>query len=174
MLGFTVAVASATGPLIGGALIGLLGEENGWRSLFLVNVPIGLVALVLIRRMVPDNDERSSAGDQRIDVVGAVLLGVAVLAVLYPLVSLEGGAGLPLVLLVAFPPLVWAFLWWERRTVRLDRPPLLDVSLLRGLPGYANGLLVGALLHRLHRDLPVVVRCTSRRARGSRRSTPRC
>ncbi|UFN42609.1 MFS transporter [Nocardioides okcheonensis] len=145
MFGFTVAVASATGPLIGGALIGLLGEENGWRSLFLVNVPIGLVALVLIRRMVPDNDAASSTDDQRIDVVGAVLLGVAVLAVLYPLVSLEGGAGLPLVLLLAFPPLAWAFVRWERRTVRLDRPPLLDVSLLRGLPGYANGLLVGTL-----------------------------
>lgn len=145
MFGFTVAVASATGPLIGGALIGLLGEENGWRSLFLVNVPIGLVALVLIRRMVPDNDAASSTDDQRIDVVGAVLLGVAVLAVLYPLVSLEGGAGPPLVLLLAFPPLAWAFVRWERRTVRLHRPPLLDVSLLRGLPGYANGLLVGTL-----------------------------
>ena len=55
MFGFTVAVASATGPLIGGLLIALLGEENGWRALFLVNVPIGLVALVLIRRLVPDN-----------------------------------------------------------------------------------------------------------------------
>lgn len=145
LFGFTVAVASATGPLIGGALIGLLGDENGWRALFLVNVPIGLVALVLIRRMVPDNDAASSTDDQRIDVVGAVLLGLAVLAVLYPLVSLEGGAGLPLVLLAAFPPLAWAFVRWERRTVRMDRPPLLDVSLLRGLPGYANGLLVGTL-----------------------------
>ena len=47
MFGFTVAVASAAGPLIGGLLIALLGEENGWRALFLVNVPIGLVALVL-------------------------------------------------------------------------------------------------------------------------------
>ena len=59
MFGFTVAVASATGPLIGGALIALLGEEDGWRSLFLVNVPIGLVALVLIRRLVPDNVDRT-------------------------------------------------------------------------------------------------------------------
>ena len=50
-----------------------------------------------------------------------------------------------LVVLVAFPPLAWAFVRWEARTVRLGRPPLLDVSLLRGLPGYANGLLVGTL-----------------------------
>ncbi len=148
MFGFTVAVASATGPLIGGALIGLLGEENGWRSLVLVNVPIGLVALVLIRRLVPDNDVGSGADverDPRVDLPGALLLGLAVLAVLYPLISLEAGAGLPLLLLLAFPPLAWAFVRWEVRTVALGRPPLLDVSLLRGLPGYANGLLVGTL-----------------------------
>jgi EmrB/QacA subfamily drug resistance transporter len=148
MFGFTVAVASATGPLIGGALIGLLGEEDGWRSLFLINVPIGLVALVLIRRMVPDND--AGAGDSvehdpRVDLPGALLLGLAVLAILFPLISLEGGVGLPLLLLLAFPPLAWAFVRWEVRTVRLGRPPLLDVSLLRGLPGYANGLMVGTL-----------------------------
>ena len=147
LFGFTVAVASATGPLIGGALIGLLGEENGWRSLFLVNVPIGLVALVLIRRLVPDNAAGfgEQDADPRIDVTGALLLGLAVVAVLYPLVSLEAGAGLPLVLLAAAPPLAWAFVRWERRTVRRGCPPLLDVSLLRTLPGYANGLLVGTL-----------------------------
>lgn len=146
MFGFTVAVASAAGPLIGGALIALLGEENGWRSLFLINVPIGLVALVLIRRLVPDNDVGAEAEkDPRVDLVGALLLGLAVLSVLYPLISLEGGAGLPLVGLLAFPALAWAFVRWERQTVRRERPPLLDVSLLRGLPGYANGLLVGTL-----------------------------
>jgi EmrB/QacA subfamily drug resistance transporter len=146
MFGFTVAVASAAGPLIGGALIALLGEENGWRSLFLINVPIGLVALVLIRRLVPDNDVGAEAEkDPRVDLVGALLLGLAVLSVLYPLISLEGGAGMPLVGLLAFPALAWAFVRWERQTVRRERPPLLDVSLLRGLPGYANGLLVGTL-----------------------------
>lgn len=146
MFGFTVAVASAAGPLIGGALIALLGEENGWRSLFLVNVPIGLVALVLIRRLVPDNDAGAEAErDPRVDLPGALLLGLAVLAVLYPLISLEGGVGLPLLVLLAFPPLAWAFLRWEVRTIAEGRPPLLDISLLRGLPGYANGLLVGTL-----------------------------
>ncbi len=144
MFGFTVAVASATGPLIGGALIGLLGEENGWRSLFLVNVPIGLVALVMIRRLVPDAVD-DDGRDPRIDVPGALLLGLTVVAVLFPLISLEAGAGLPLVLLLGVPLLAWAFVRWEQRTVGRGHPPLLDVSLLRTLPGYANGLLVGTL-----------------------------
>ena len=146
MFGFTVAIASAAGPLIGGLLIGLLGEENGWRSLFLVNVPIGLVALVLIRRLVPDNEvDPSVVRDSRVDLPGAALLGLAVLAVLYPLISLEGGVGLSLLPLLALPPLAWAFVRWEVRTIAAGRPPLLDMSLLRGLPGYANGLLVGTL-----------------------------
>jgi EmrB/QacA subfamily drug resistance transporter len=146
MFGFTVAVASGAGPLIGGLLIGALGEENGWRALFLVNVPIGVVALLLVWRLVPDNpDGRDPDRDTRVDLPGALLLGLAVVSVLYPLISLEGGARWPLLLALSFPLLVWAFLRWEQHTVSRDRPPLLDVSLLRGLPGYANGLLVGTL-----------------------------
>ena len=147
LFGFTVSLASATGPLIGGAIIALVGEEQGWRWLFLVNVPIGLVALVLVRRLVPAGvGEADAEGrDPRIDVVGALLLGLTVLAVLYPLVSVESGARLPLLLLLGVLPLAWGFVRWERRTVERGHPPLLDVSLLRRIPGYADGLAVGTL-----------------------------
>ena len=145
LFGLTVSVASASGPLIGGALIALLGEEHGWRYLFLVNVPLGLVALVLVRALVPAGTDDDVRRDARIDVPGALLLGGAVLAVLYPLVSVEAGASWALALLAGAPPLVWGFIRWERHTVAHGRPPLLDVSLLRQLPGYANGLAVGTL-----------------------------
>ena len=145
LFGFTVSVAAASGPLVGGAVIGLLGEEQGWRWLFLINVPIGLVALVLVWRLVPGRPAGREGHDPRIDVTGALLLGLLVLSVLYPLVSLEAGVGPSLLLLVAAPPLGWAFVRWERRTVARGRPPLLDVSLLRRTPGYANGLAVGTL-----------------------------
>jgi EmrB/QacA subfamily drug resistance transporter len=147
LFGFTVSLASATGPLIGGAVIALVGEEQGWRWLFLVNVPIGLVALVLVRRLVPADagDAAAEGQDPRIDVVGALLLGLTVLAVLYPLVSVESGARLPLLLLLGVLPLAWGFVRWERRTVERGHPPLLDVSLLRRIPGYADGLAVGTL-----------------------------
>lgn len=146
LFGFTVSLASATGPLIGGAIIALVGEEQGWRWLSLVNVPIGLVALVLVRRLVPAHAGPSATSDDpRIDVVGALLLGLTVLGVLYPLVSVESGATWPLVLLAAVPLLAWTFVRWERRTVDRGHPPLLDVSLLRRLPGYADGLAVGTL-----------------------------
>lgn len=143
--GFTVSLSSALGPVLGGAIIALAGEEEGWRWLFLVNVPIGLAALVAIAVIVPGPDRRDDDTGTWIDVPGALLLGGAVLCVLFPLVSLESGALLPLVLLVGAPVLGWGFVRWEARLRRQGRPPLLDVSLLRGLPGYSTGMAIGTL-----------------------------
>src|SRR4051794_37690117 len=52
-IGATVGTATAVGPLVGGLLIGLGGPHLGWRLVFFVNVPIGLVCLVLARRWLP-------------------------------------------------------------------------------------------------------------------------
>lgn len=145
MFGLTVSLSSATGPVLGGLILALAGEDDGWRYLFLINVPIGLVALAFVVRLVPGRQATAGDDDPRVDVVGALLLGLTVISVLYPVVSVEGGAGLPLVLLLATPLLAWGFVRWERRTVARGRPPLLDVSLLRRVPGYAGGLAIGTL-----------------------------
>ena len=144
LFGMTVSVASAAGPLIGGALIALAGDDLGWRLVFLVNVPIGVVAMVAVARLVPRRAPREGPAE-RIDVAGAALLGLAVLCLLYPIVSLEGGARWPLVLLVGVPAFVWAFVHWEHRLTRRGHAPLLDLALLRRTPGFANGMAVGAL-----------------------------
>jgi EmrB/QacA subfamily drug resistance transporter len=145
--GMTVAVASAIGPVVGGGIIGIAGEQHGWRYLFLINVPIGLVALLFVLRLVPGrpDDAPDEPASHRIDVVGALVLGAAVLCLLFPVVGLESGARRPLVLLAAVPVLAFAFVRWERRLTRLDLPPLLDVALLRRLPGYASGMAVQTL-----------------------------
>ncbi|MGJ9412919.1 MFS transporter [Aeromicrobium sp. CF4.19] len=142
--GLTVSIASAAGPLLGGLIIGVTGPELGWRLIFLVNVPIAAVAMVAVARMVPGTDpgERQR---EHIDVPGALLLGLAVLCLLYPLVSLESGARWPLVLLVGVPAFGWAFAVWEHRIRRRGLAPLLDVELLRSVPGYSGGLVVGTL-----------------------------
>jgi len=142
--GLTVSISSGLGPVIGGLIISLLGEQDGWRYLFLVNVPIGLVAMVFVARMVPQRP-RESQDRTGLDHLGAALLGATVLCVLFPLVSVESGARLPLVLLVGAPTFLWGFVRWERRIARRGGAPLLDVALLRRTPGYANGLAVGAL-----------------------------
>ncbi|MBR7742882.1 MFS transporter [Phycicoccus sp. BSK3Z-2] len=145
LFGFTVSVSSAIGPILGGLLIAAFGEENGWRWIFLVNVPIGAVLLVAIARLVPGRVESDGPRDTRLDVRGAVLLGATVLALLYPVVSLESGQRLPLLLLVLVPVLGTAFVRHERAVVRRDGAPLLDLSLLRSTPGYASGIVIGSL-----------------------------
>jgi EmrB/QacA subfamily drug resistance transporter len=144
--GLTVSISSALGPVLGGLIIQAFGAADGWRWIFLVNVPIGLVAMLGVRRMVPRRAPREAgARRERLDLVGAGLLGLAVLSLLLPLVSVEGGQRLPLLLLVLVVPLLAGFVLWERRIGRRGGDPLLDVALLRRTPGYGNGLAVGAL-----------------------------
>ncbi len=142
--GLTVSISSALGPVLGGLILTVAGGEDGWRWLFLVNVPIGLAALVAIARLVPGPPDVSGS-EARLDVPGAALLGAAVLCILYPLVSLESGARLPLALVALAPGFLVAFVRWERRVVQRGGAPVLDVGLLRATPGYAGGLAVGTL-----------------------------
>ena len=145
--GTTVGVASAIGPILGGVLIALFGEENGWRYIFGINVPIGLVAMIFIWRWVPGRsaDAGRTRAERHIDVVGALLLGAAVFSLLLPVVESEDGPGPWLFLLLAVPVFLGLFLWWERRQQAAGLAPLLDLALLRRTRGFANGVLIGAL-----------------------------
>ena len=143
--GLTVSVSAAIGPVLGGLIIAALGEQHGWRAIFLVNVPIGLVALVFVARMVPGRDPAKTGTPADIDVVGSALLGAAVLAVLFPLVAVMGNGAMILLVLLAAPVLFWLFVRWERRVVARGRAPVLDVELLSVAPGYAAGILLGTL-----------------------------
>ena len=142
ILGATVGLATATGPVAGGLIIALVGGPDAWRWVFYVNVPIGLVALLLTARLVP----AGSGGrlrDTHLDVVGSLLLGSGVLSLLLPLVDAEGGSlGRAWWLLVAAVLLLTGFARWELRTVRHGRQPLLDPRLAR-TSGYAAGSLIG-------------------------------
>ncbi|HEX5089510.1 MAG TPA: MFS transporter [Nocardioides sp.] len=145
LFGFTVSTASAVGPVLGGVIIAVAGEESGWRWLFLVNLPIGLAAMVAVARLVPRRHPDRVERGARIDVVGALLLGLTVLTLLFPVVQVERGAYLPLLLLVLVPVLAFGFARWELRVKERGRPPLLDIELLRTLPGYVSGLVIGTL-----------------------------
>ena len=72
------------GQLIGGVLIRLDVAGLGWRTIFLINVPIGVAAALLAPRVVP---ESKAPGAARIDLVGTVLLSLGLVAIVLPLVE---------------------------------------------------------------------------------------
>src|SRR5690625_1621373 len=124
VFGGAVGVSVAVGPLLGGLLIEAAGVQNGWRWTFLINVPVGVLAIILALLWIPRPlfnripfAKRDSEGTllekrQSLDPVGALLLGFAVLAVMIPF--MEGREAPVYWLLLPVGPiflLVW--LWWE-------------------------------------------------------------
>jgi MFS family permease len=141
ILGSVVGLSTATGPVVGGLILNLAGNTDGWRWVFYVNVPIGLIALVLAARLVPAASVGGAPGTH-LDLVGSLLLGAGVLGILLPVVSNEsGGPGwlwwlfLPAALLLA------GFARWEVRTAARGRPPLLDPRLAR-TAGFPTGSVI--------------------------------
>jgi EmrB/QacA subfamily drug resistance transporter len=137
----TVGISTAVGPLIGGAIMALAGPEFGWRLVFYVSVPIGLVALLLAVRLLPRQHPTGVRG--RLDLVGAGLLGLGVVAVLLPVIQSGEAEQTPSWWLLAVGFATFAlFLVWERRLERLDRHPLVKLKLL-GRRSYSTGALTG-------------------------------
>jgi MFS family permease len=138
--GATGGLAAVFGQLGGGLIVAANLGGTGWRPVFLLNVPVGIAAIVLALRVLPDT--RSDRPAQP-DLVGAGLLGATVLAVLVPLV--EGRSqGWPLwgwVSLAAAVPLGVALVHAERRIEQSGQVPLLPPSLLQ-LPGIRRGLAI--------------------------------
>ncbi|MGW2635773.1 MFS transporter [Streptomyces sp. NPDC001348] len=143
LFGATVGVSSAVGPVVGGLILKLAEGPQGWRWIFYVNVPVGALALLLGLRLLP----RPAPGRrERLDLVGVLLLGCGVLALMFPLVLAEsGGVERLWWLFPAGVALLAAFGRWERRVSARDGRPLLDPRLVTGTRGYAVGAAIAAL-----------------------------
>jgi EmrB/QacA subfamily drug resistance transporter len=128
LYGLVMGLAAVSGQLVGGLLIhfDVLGLD--WRTCYLVNLPVGAVALAFAPRVVP---ESHGAGRDRLDVGGAVLVAGALVAVVLPLA--EGRErGWPLwtwLSLAAAVPLLAGFVVWQRRLAARGGAPLLPPAL---------------------------------------------
>jgi EmrB/QacA subfamily drug resistance transporter len=124
--GATVGISLALGPVVGGALV----ESVGWRSIFWINIPVGLTALALTRRFVP---ESRAPHPRRLDAVGQLLVVVLFGSLTYAIIEgpsagwLSGQSaalfGLAAVALAVLLP-------YEARR----REPLLELRFFRSVP----------------------------------------
>ncbi|NYV76833.1 MFS transporter [Streptomyces sp. UH6] len=141
--GATVGISSAVGPITGGLILALASGDEGWRWVFYVNVPIGVLAVLLGRRLLP---RTRPSGKGEVDVPGVLLLGAGVLALMLPLVQAEaGGLGRLWWLFLVGALLLGVFTLWQRRVLARGRQPLLDLRLFTQTRGYAVGAGVGTL-----------------------------
>ncbi len=141
LYGATIGVSTAIGPMLGGLLLQGFGTHDGWRWVFYVNLPVGILALVAGYRLLPT--DRVSGPRRRLDAIGTLLLGAAVVTVMLPLLSAEENpSGAPWYLLAVAAALLAAFLGWERRYARRGHPPLVNLALLK-TRSYATGVLLG-------------------------------
>nr|WP_295774042.1 MFS transporter [Rhodoferax sp.] len=89
LLGTMSAVGTALGPSLGGVLI----AGMGWQAIFLVNVPLGLLAFVLTCRYLPLDRQHLSKGNSSFDAVGTLLLALTLAAYALAMTTRHGDAG---------------------------------------------------------------------------------
>ena len=137
-------LASVSGPIIGGLLISgnILGLD--WRPIFLVNVPVGIVTVLLALRLVPSVPGNRNIG---FDGIGIILAGLALFAILLPLVEAPG-IGWQLWMwpfVIAAPLLAVGFVRWQQRQAKQNRPQLIPMVLLKRKSFLSGSFLVGLL-----------------------------
>ncbi|MEV6206953.1 DHA2 family efflux MFS transporter permease subunit [Kitasatospora sp. NPDC051914] len=141
MLGAVIGVSTAVGPLLGGLLIHVFGPQDGWRWVFLVNVPIGVAALPVAHHLLPAR--RPPPGGRRhsdLDPVGVLLLGTGTTALLLPFVQEQWHGTARWLLVPAALGVLTAFVAWETRYGR-SREPLVSMDLF-ARRSYAAGTLI--------------------------------
>ncbi|WP_026424225.1 MFS transporter [Actinokineospora inagensis] len=141
--GPAMGLASVGGPILAGALIGWNLDDAGWRTVFLINLPIGLLTLVLAWKVLPE----SKADDApRPDPVGMLLVTTGLLLLIYPLVQgrEQGWPGWMFVLLGASVPVLLAFAVHQLRRQRTGRAPLVEPALFASR-AFTGGLVVGVI-----------------------------
>lgn len=142
IFGAAVGLGTAFGPTIGGAFIGWLGDDLGWRWTFGMNVPIALLIAPFAVWLIPGRQRRQVGVD--LDLPGVALLAATVLCVMLPFVLTSGRETdnpARWWLLVPAALLATAFISWERRFIAAGRTPVIDFELFRQ-PSYRHGVLI--------------------------------
>ncbi|MFN8234261.1 MAG: MFS transporter, partial [Actinomycetota bacterium] len=123
-------LALALGPTVGGLMV----EHLGWQSIFFLNVPIGIIALLVAMRTVT---ESVSEEERRLDIPGLVLGTAGLFSLTFALIEAnQRGWGDPIIIatLVGGLVLIGALLWWELRA----RHPMMPLRFFK-IPAFSAG-----------------------------------
>lgn len=143
LFGATIGIATAFGPTLGGLMIAIGGETDGWRGIFWFNVPLCLLVLAGVIWLLPQT--RAASGKRlQLDPVGIVLFAFTVISLMWPFLFTTGSPDDDpnrWWLLTAFVLFATLFFWWERRYAASGRQPLIPFRMFR-IPSYRNGTFV--------------------------------
>ncbi|HEY4019966.1 MAG TPA: MFS transporter [Pseudonocardiaceae bacterium] len=133
-------IGGLAGPILGGVLTEANLFGVGWRAIFLVNVPVGIIALVGALATMP---ARPGFVRRRIDTLGVALLTLGLFAIFYPLVQGRelGWPAWTIGVLVAAIPILAVFALQQRSCARRGGEPLIPPALLK-----FRGLTAGQLV----------------------------
>jgi EmrB/QacA subfamily drug resistance transporter len=140
-------LGSILGQVLGGFLLAANLFHLGWRSIFLVNVPIGILALLVAFPLLRES-RKPEAGN--LDAGGVVLLICSLFLLVFPLVE-GGNAGWPLwavICLVLAGPFFLAFLAYEQQLTKQGGTPLIRLSLFQQRR-FSSGILTVGLAYAL-------------------------
>lgn len=143
LFGATIGIATAFGPTLGGLMIAIGGETDGWRGIFWFNVPLCLLVLAGVIWILPQT-RQASGRPLQLDPVGIVLFGLMIVSLMWPFLFTTGSPEDDpnrWWLLTAFVLFAALFFWWERRYAASGRQPLIPFRMFR-IRSFRNGTLV--------------------------------
>lgn len=143
--GATIGIGAVAGQVLGGVLLDANLFGWGWRTIFFINVPIGLAALLLAARWLPKSEPTHRP---KLDPVGATGISLALALVLIP-ITLGRPEGWPvwtIVSMAAALPVLVATLYYERRLQARDGQPVLDLEMVRERVFAAGMVISGGYL----------------------------
>src|SRR5580658_2295169 len=141
-VGAVIGIATITGPLVGGLIIRDDITGGSWRWIFLVNLPIGIAALIAATRLITESRAPNAT---RLDLGGFALSTVGILLLVYPLVEgqVAGWPAWTYICMGLSPFALLAFVLYER-SLPATRFPLVQLSLFR-IPSFRVGVAISAV-----------------------------
>ncbi len=143
IMGAVIGVSTAVGPIVGGLIIELFGDENGWRGVFWVNLPIGLVGVIAAVFLLPSRAETDARPQSGFDGVGLLLITAGLVALLVPLIEGQdqGWPAWTYFTLAAGALFIALFGVWEVSYTRRGNNPLVPPKLF-AQPAFTGGTIL--------------------------------